>query len=123
MQSVASQFATTTKVCAVETRDISSIRPVHGLEFVPFSTERLIMNALKLRATRPFVLATVLLLLLVGTAKPDDSPTQAIAACMGNATNSLISCTYDLPWYAEWLCGVRWEADIVLCALLGGLPT
>ena len=68
------------------------------------------------------LLAAVPLALIITVVKAEQSgPTEAIRACMGQAVADELQCHDDLPWYAEPLCGLRFNSDIVLCALLGGL--
>jgi hypothetical protein len=44
------------------------------------------------------------------------TPTEQIAECMEEAWEANKACIDDLPWWAEILCAVRFEADVILCA-------
>jgi hypothetical protein len=50
-------------------------------------------------------------------------PTDDIAACIVDSYDESNECLDTVSWYQRPLCILRFEADAVLCALIGGLPT
>ncbi len=71
---------------------------------------------------RPRTLVLVAGLTLFSTGALLAGPTDDIAECIGDSFDDFGECIADLPWYTEWLCDARFYGDVVLCALLGGLP-
>lgn len=81
----------------------------------------LITNVFRaLKQPRTLVLAAGLTLFSSGAFA--EGPSAEIAECLGEAWADDVECIEDLAWYVEWLCALRWESDVVLCVLLGGLP-
>ncbi len=48
---------------------------------------------------------------------PDETPTERVAACINNASSAYGECLNDLPWYVEFLCTLKFDADVILCFL------
>jgi hypothetical protein len=45
----------------------------------------------------------------------DAGETDKIAQCIEEAYQDAIQCIDDLPWYAQMLCNLRFNADVILC--------
>lgn len=81
----------------------------------------LITNVFRaLKQPRTLVLAAGLTLFASGAFA--EGPTSEIAECIGEAWGEGVECVDDLPFYLDFLCALRFESDIILCVLLGGLP-
>jgi hypothetical protein len=82
------------------------------------------MNTLKdhLKAlTRPRVILLSAGLTLFASGALLAGPTDDIAECIVDSYGDFQEC--GETWYLRPLCAYRFEADVILCGLLGGLPT
>lgn len=50
------------------------------------------------------------------TARPTETPSEAIAACIRNAWNVNSACQTDGIWWNDVPCAIKFEADVILCA-------